>query len=313
MLRLLLAIALVLMPTQAMAAPAPPSFSIGDTSANEEDGRICWPIRKHGRLNNLPSTVSFYIVAGTAKPGVHYTDVKLTFVFQPSETIKQACTAIVNDAIPGPAKTLTGRLAAISKANQTKQNARVYDGTGAGVINDTDTAPPPIPDPVKCPDGTEVPAGQTCPTPPPAPTVVYPTKLLVGDVVGQCPSGAIQYLTQPCAALVPPTPIPTPTPPMEWKLIALRGGNAYYARAKITCPSIYSTAETARVGIKYPGVVAGQIYRLILGGPSSMVRTPPLGSWGAAANGASLWTLENPTGGQAISVAETCLEGVMPL
>lgn len=306
--RLLLLAALLLAPTPALAAPPPPSFTIDPTEANEEDTRICWPVRKHGRLNSLPSTVSFYITPGTAKPGVAYVDVKLTLTFAANETVKQACAALINDTIPGPAKTLTGRLTSISKANQTRYNARIYDGTAPGIINDTDTAAP-VPQPVPCPDGSTVPAGNTCP-PPPEPIVEYPTKLLVGDVVGQCRSGAIQYLTQPCPALVTPTPLPTPA--TGWVVVPIRSGAAYYARAKTVCPSIYASTDTARIGIKLPGVTAGSIYRLILGGPASMVRVPPLASWGADVKGTSLWTLENPTGGESITVAETCLEGVNP-
>lgn len=97
-------------------------------------------------------------------------------------------------------------------------NAVIVRAEGAATISDDDLAPPP---PVQCPDGSTVPAGQTCPEPPPPPATE--------------------------------TPYPAGTP---WNGLNL----ATRALATKTCSSIYRTAETDRVGVSYRSVLAGTVY-----------------------------------------------------
>lgn len=117
----------------------PPSFTIGDAVADENSGQLCFPVKKHGKLNKLSSTVTFYQIAGTAKPTDDYVFVQTTISFAYRETLKQACVPLINDDVPEPTETLTGKIIAGT-------NARLYDGTAAGQITDTDTASIPSAD-----------------------------------------------------------------------------------------------------------------------------------------------------------------------
>jgi hypothetical protein len=163
-----LLLALLILATPAAATPPTPSFTIGDAQANEDSGQLCFPITKHGRINSQPSAVTFYVVAGTAKPVADYTDIRVTVSFGAAAGTKQQCVTLTNDAIPEPAETLTAKIIAGA-------NARLYDGSAVGTILDSDVSPLP---PVACPDGTIVLAGQACPPPPPVPTSTWVLKSL---------------------------------------------------------------------------------------------------------------------------------------
>lgn len=134
LIRLIALAALILAPIPAFAAPPPPSFTISDATA--ANGRLCFPIKKHGRINSLPSTVTFYIIAGTAKPPGDYTDPgRVTVSFGAAASTQTECISVVHGAIT---KTLTGKLIAAT-------NARLYDGTAIGTIPAGEIAPPPSP------------------------------------------------------------------------------------------------------------------------------------------------------------------------
>jgi hypothetical protein len=165
--RLIALAALMLAPIPALAAPPPPSFSILDAVAGH--GKLCFPINKHGRINSLPSTVTFYIIAGTAKPPADYTDPgRVTVSFGSAAGSKLQCISVTAGTVT---KTLTGKIAAGT-------NARLYDGTAIGTIPAGTVTPPPPPPDVTCPDGSVHPAGYVCPTPPPPPTGSWALKSL---------------------------------------------------------------------------------------------------------------------------------------
>lgn len=127
----------------AMAAPPAPSFTILDATAVGKS--LCFPVKKHGKLNNLSSTVTFYVIAGTAKAGVDYVDPgRVTVTFASSTTLKNQCITVTPGAT---VKTLTGKLIAGT-------NARLYDGTATGTIPAAVivTPPPPV-DPPPPADG----------------------------------------------------------------------------------------------------------------------------------------------------------------
>lgn len=110
--------------------------------------------------------------------------------------------------------------------------------------------------------------------------------------------------------LAPPTPAPawTPRPTTAWN--GLDG--ASYARATKTCASINTTVETNRVGIFYPGVTIGIVYKLL---PTAGWGPNP--SWGHSEYPVNIngqkgvtWTVVPLTSIQPITVAQECLEGV---
>jgi hypothetical protein len=145
-------IAVLLFATPAHAATAP-SFSIDDATAAEDSGTIVFRVRKHGRLNNLPSIINVYGVDGTAKFPTDFDSMNQSVTFAPGETVKLVAIHLVNDNVPEPTETFTAKLHAVS-------NARLYDGTAVGTITDSDVAapiPPPAPasptEPVVSPNG----------------------------------------------------------------------------------------------------------------------------------------------------------------
>lgn len=135
------------------AAPPAPSFTIVDATADEAAGQLCFQVKKHGKLNSSPSTVRFYTLDVTAKTPGDYAAQSVTLAFTAAQTLSKACVPLVNDGVPEPTETLTGRLQALT-------NARLYDGTAIGTITDSDVAtpvpppPPPAPRVVTCQDIT---------------------------------------------------------------------------------------------------------------------------------------------------------------
>lgn len=179
----------------AIAAPPVPSFTIVDATASEEAGTITFTIKKHGKLNGLPSILNFYTVDGAAKWMQDFDVMNTSVNFTAAETVKTVTFKLINDALPEPTEMFTGKIRAVS-------NARLYDGTALGTITDNDVAPP-SPPPVDCPDGSQVPAGETCPEPPPPPPPV------------QCPDGSVLPAGSTCPDLPPPpigsVDIPSPS------------------------------------------------------------------------------------------------------
>lgn len=123
-------------------AATPPSFSISPAGAQEDSGKLCFPVKMHGTRSTAPSTVTASLIAGTAKAGEDYVAAVKTVTFQPGEfgLFKQACFDLVNDARPEPTETVTGKLTKVS-------NARLYVGGALGTILDSDVAAPPPPPP----------------------------------------------------------------------------------------------------------------------------------------------------------------------
>jgi hypothetical protein len=129
-------------PAPVLAVPLP-SFSISDVTADENLGQACFTIKKHGKLNSLPSTVTFYtgVIGDTAKAGEDYTAQTTNIDFPATGGTKTACVGLINDTIPEPTKKFTGKIKVVS-------NARLYDGTGIATLTDSDVAvpvPPPMP------------------------------------------------------------------------------------------------------------------------------------------------------------------------
>lgn len=144
----------------ASTALAAPSFSVNNATAAEDASSLVVTVRKHGRLNGLPSTVTLYTLDGTAKAGSDYVAQRATHSFTAAETSKKIVVGLVNDATPEGSETFTLKLIAGT-------NARLYDGTGIATITDTDViAPEPTPTPT--------------PTPTPAPVTWSPGPLVDG-------------------------------------------------------------------------------------------------------------------------------------
>lgn len=121
-----------------------PSFSVVDSEAIEGSGKLVFTVRKHGRLNNSPSTISFNTFSGSAVAGKDFTAVSGSVTFSASETEKTIVVPLVNDTVAEPTETMELRISAGS-------NARLYRGRGTGTIMDDDTGttnPPPIATPL---------------------------------------------------------------------------------------------------------------------------------------------------------------------
>lgn len=152
-------------PVPAPAASVPPSFTIAPSAAEEDSGRLCFPVRMHGTRSSLPSSVKVALLPGTAKAVEDYVAAGLELLFQPVEfnSSKVACFTLVNDARPEPSETVTARL--------TKGvNSRLYIGSAPGTILDSDRAPEPAPEPEPEPEPTPTPEPEPQPAPPPPPS-----------------------------------------------------------------------------------------------------------------------------------------------
>lgn len=162
LLRLLAAVIAVSLLFASPALAAAPSFTISPTSAQEDAGRLCFPVKMHGTRSPYISSVKVTIAAGTALAGSDYVASSLELLFQPSEfgMTKPACFALIDDTKPEPSETVTGKL--------TKGlNSRLYVASATGTILDTDPA-------IKwCKGGITVPAGQPCPVDPPPPAPAW--------------------------------------------------------------------------------------------------------------------------------------------
>jgi hypothetical protein len=169
--RLLLAAALALaaLSSPVVAQPAP-SFTIDNATAAEDSGSIVFTIRKHGTLNNRPSSISFDVFPGTATAGADYQRVSVDLVFTASQTSRTVTVPLVNDDRPEPTETFTAKIVR-------GQNSRLYRGTATGTITDSDTAPAPVPTP------------SPSPTPPPPAAGWVPSPSLNGapDLVASFP------------------------------------------------------------------------------------------------------------------------------
>lgn len=81
-----------------------PSFSVNNATAAEDASSLVVTVRKHGRLNGLPSTVTLYTLDGTAKAGSDYVAQRATHSFTAAETSKKIVVGLVNDATPEGAR-----------------------------------------------------------------------------------------------------------------------------------------------------------------------------------------------------------------
>lgn len=125
---------------------------------------------------------------------------------------------------------------------------------------------------------------------------------------------------------VPPPPPPPPPPgPTGWTAAPADGFKGLlaptrFARAVVTCSSIYRTAETDRTGITFLGVTTGEVYQLIID------QDLPNPGWGYTKSPnifnqfGNIWTVYplDQTYDQASAVnsfrtvSQDCLEGVVP-
>jgi hypothetical protein len=146
--------------TIAQAAPALPSFTIKDATADENSGQICFDVVKHGTVNAKPSVVIAYAYQGTAK----FSHDAILLEVGPAAGTTPACFKLTNDDQPGPTTNLGAKLIAID-------NAKLYDGTATGTVTDGDK--PPV-SPITCWDGSQVTPPAQCPVKPPEPPQPVP-------------------------------------------------------------------------------------------------------------------------------------------
>jgi hypothetical protein len=109
-----------------------PSFSVSDATAVEGSGQIVFTVKKHGTLNNLPSTVTIKTASRTAVANSDYIPISTTLTFAANELAKQVVVKLVDDKVAEPQETFALLLTAGT-------NSRLYDGTGVGTINDDDS------------------------------------------------------------------------------------------------------------------------------------------------------------------------------
>lgn len=339
------------------AAPAP-SFSVYASSGSEEAGTIPVKVCKHGTLNASSSTVTLYTIDGTATAAGDYVSTRVVLSFGAGASCQLVPIATRNDAVPEATESFTVKLLKGT-------NARLYRGTAAVTITDTDVvAPPPPPalpnfsiDPIEvgedvgtarvtirrangnglastinyftANDSAIAPAdfaarsgGLTMSATGSSLSFTFPViddalveghervKIVVRVTTNGTPALLEGFVTIADNDVAAPPPPPPPPPPGDlWTVAPLVEGG--YARARATCSSIYRSAESDRVGIAYPGITAGTVYKVIPGG------------WGHS----PLKSLEGHTGetwtllaigepyvpfGPFITVAAACLEGVKP-
>ncbi len=164
--RLLALLALLAFPAAALAQPAP-SITVMDVAVAQDASSARVSIKRHGRLNGRPSSVSFSTTPGSASPGSDYQAVTGTVSFTASQTMAYATVPLL-PAIAGEA------LEYFTVSVRPLTNARLYDGSGRVTIP-ASLAPATQ----TCHDGTVIPATSVCPphipptdpTPEPSPTL----------------------------------------------------------------------------------------------------------------------------------------------
>jgi hypothetical protein len=259
-------------PQVAAAASTPPSFTISDC-ATVEGGGCIFTIRKSAKANSYSKITVTTVETDTAKAGRDFVAKTQSFTVGNNTLVVYFNVGTIGNAVVDGNRYLNARVTVQRFATLTRP-------LGTGTVKDDDVAPPPPP--VVCPDGTTLPAGSTCP-----PVVTEPS-----------------FVSFPLGT-------------------ARRGlGMSPYARALRDCASIYANLGVGNaLSLTLPGVTKGQVYKLTIGGPTAYpFPNSPFGAWGYSpkeflnVDGMSgdTWTLEHPNGGEAITVAEACLEGVRP-
>ncbi|MES2903283.1 MAG: DUF1996 domain-containing protein [Pseudomonadota bacterium] len=145
--------------TVPVSAATPPSFTVDNATVDENAGVVAVTVRKHGSKSNLPSTISYQTVDGSATNDNEYKMAAGQLTFAPAETRKTITVTLINDNDPGPTTTFGMRIRTVS-------NARLYDANATLTVTDGDLAPPPVPTTKVCPDGMVVLYVEPCPPPP---------------------------------------------------------------------------------------------------------------------------------------------------
>jgi hypothetical protein len=133
-----------------------PKFSIADASVDEGDGVVRLTITKSGQARSS-SVVHVRTANNTAISGTDYEVVDQDVAFSKSTATVVVNIPIIGDQVHEDTETF--------KVNMTAgSNATIVDGQAIVTIVDDDAA---IPTTQVCPDGTVIPIGDTCPSPPP--------------------------------------------------------------------------------------------------------------------------------------------------
>jgi hypothetical protein len=299
---------------QITIAAKSPAFVINDVTCSEDSGTCRIGVYKAG-VGNGSSTLSYNTIDNTAKANSDYVPASGQIIFGPKDTVKVITVALVNDNVAEPTERFIVKLTPVSNAILNRASAYIN-------ITDTDVAPPP-PTTKVCPDGSTIPVEQTCPvvppptqTPPPPPPPIASEVVLFGGQVKECTNEAIIRVGDTCAPL---TPLGYPNTPVSgWMSDAsstnkngLKAGG--FAMATSNCRNEYASAFSDQIGLKYSGVIQGMVYKAIAWGFTGTISTPTPDMHGSITdNGHDIWVLENPTGGQAITVPQTCLVGAVP-
>lgn len=160
---MLVLVAFAALATSAQAATAP-SFTMAGRIVPENSGPVLLTVLKSNKVNSY-SRVRVYTVPGGTCAASRY--VPLDIVLQFGNTVLKQTTNLnlVNNSLVDGNCTIRVQLQALRFAivPLTPASVQVRD-------DDVVVVPPPPPPPVLCPDGTTVPAGQTCPVVVPPPT-----------------------------------------------------------------------------------------------------------------------------------------------
>lgn len=151
--------AILLAPLAAPAATIVPTFSAQPLTVPEDVGTASLVVRKSAKAKSY-SRVRVQTVQTTCA-GLAPLDVTLHYA-NSVLTQTAAVPVINNPAFTGDCE-IQLKLSAVRYAVISTQFVRI-------TVRDLQTAPVPVPPPVQCPDGTTVPAGQTCPVAPPPPS-----------------------------------------------------------------------------------------------------------------------------------------------
>lgn len=173
------------------AAAVEPSFSVVDAQGVEGQ-TVPVTVKKHGTLNDQPSTVIVHTVDGTAKQPVDYKAGGQVLTFAPAETQKTFDVQAKTRAGLQGKRRLGTKLIAL-------ENARLYDGSGnVDLVDATEAPPPPPPDVMQwCAGGIQVPKTEACPT------KLCPDQLTVVKTSEQCPVLPLPPAADPLAGETP--------------------------------------------------------------------------------------------------------------
>lgn len=163
-----------------LSATPTPTFSVSSPSANAGSPEVFTISRVAGGSG---AYVLFQTHDGTAHAGVDFTTTsQLVYIKSGVSSVTVSVPTQVNPAATG---NLTFTVAIASTKTPAYGTATIIE-----------PAPPPPPPPVQCPDGSTVPAGETCPTPAPPPQPQWVNAPLVAGgyaMLIHAASGAPKY------------------------------------------------------------------------------------------------------------------------